>query len=98
MAQCVVSGVVVNLIGQALARSVVAFRLDQTPNDVVFTTAGAVAHDELVEYTDEFGRFAVSLPQGQRMILRIDDLGLHRQVRVPAQAVATLEELLDADV
>ena len=98
MAQCVVSGVVVNLIGQALARSVVAFRLDQAPNDVVFVDGQAVAHDELIEYTDELGRFAVSLPQGQRMILRIDDLGLHRQVRVPAQAAATLEELLDADI
>lgn len=98
MAQCIVSGRLTNLVGTPTASATVAFRLDRGPNDVAFSGGDALTEDEVVELTDENGNFSVSLTQGARVTVRVDKLGLHRQVLVPETATATLEELLNGDL
>ena len=48
--------------------------------------------------TDPNGVFAINLLQGAKVVMRIGEINLHRQVTIPAQSSATLEEVLNADV
>lgn len=99
MAQCVVSGLIANLAGQPVASAQVSFRIDRPANDVAFDGDGsAVADVELIEYTDEYGRFEIALTQGLQVRIYVPELGVHKQVTVPATATASLEELLNGNV
>jgi len=94
-ALCIVSGTLARISGGAIAGAVVAFAPAQTP---VFVDGRALSAEERVELTDENGQFSVSLVQGLDVIIRIDEINLHRQVTIPETATVTLEELLDGDL
>lgn len=98
MANCVITGRLTSVTGQPLALATVGIRLDQAPNDVQFLDGNALTRTEHLETTNEYGDFSVSLTQGMNIVIRIEDLGLHRQVTVPTAASATLEELLNGDI
>jgi len=98
MATCIVSGKLIDATGSPLALAPVGVRLDQSPNDLQFSDGSAITRTEVLELTDEYGQFSMALAQGLKIVIRIDDLNLHRQVTVPNQASATLEELLNGDL
>lgn len=98
MANCILTGRLVDLTGSPIQGVPVAFRPDRGRNDVLFADGAALGDDEHVEYTGEEGEFAISLTQGLRLVIRIDSVDVHRQVTVPAQDTCTLEELLNADL
>ena len=99
MAQCVISGTLVNVVGTPMAHATIGVRLDQAANQVVFDADGqAIGDEERLELSDENGDFSISLLQGLKIILRIEVLKLYRQVTVPARATATLEEVLNGDL
>jgi hypothetical protein len=98
MANCIVDGKITTMAGAPVAGAVVAFRPDAPANDVNFVDDGAVSRDEIVRITDENGEFSVTLLQGAAIAVRVDEINLFRQVTVPAQSQATLEELLDANL
>jgi len=98
MSQCVITGRLTSVTERPLALATIGIRLDQAPNDVQFLNGNALTRTEHLETTDEFGNFSVALTQGVKIVIRIEDLGLHRQVTVPSQASATLEELLNGDI
>jgi hypothetical protein len=94
MAICIVSGRVTRASGSPLAGIPVYWRLDAAPNSQIQVSP----QDELKTITDNNGNWSISLEQDTRMIVRIPELRLFRQVRIPTQAAATLEEVLNADV
>ena len=94
MALCLVSGTIERASGSPLAGVSVFWRLDAAPN----TQVQVSPQDELKTTTDQNGQWAISLEQDLRMIVRIPELRLFRQVRIPTQAAATLEEVLNADI
>jgi len=99
MAICIVSGTIETIGGAAAADIAVSFRLDHEGNDIQFSDDGsALSRDERTVYTDVNGNFSVSLTQNTRLTIRVEELRLHRQVRVPETASATLQELLDNDL
>jgi hypothetical protein len=99
VAVCQVSGRLTRINGSPIGQAIIGWRLDSPPNEPTFINGNAVAsEDELILQTDENGEWAVNLEQGARMMVRIEEIGLHRQVRIPEQAAATLEEVLDADI
>lgn len=100
MAVCNVTGRLTRINSSPIEGAVVAWRLDTDPNAPSFDDAGnaLASDDEFVEETDPNGEFAINLTQGTRMVLRIPALSVYRQVRIPEQSSATLEEVLNADV
>jgi hypothetical protein len=99
MAQCVITGTLVNVVGTPMAGEPIGFRVAQPANVVVFDASGrALGDEERLESTDEYGYFSVSLLQGLQVLVRIEALNLYRQVTVPARAAATLEEMLNGDL
>ena len=94
MALCLVSGRITRASGSPLAGVNVSWRLDAGPN----TSVEVSPQDELNVATNNNGVWSISLTQGQRMIVRIPKLRIFRQVRIPEQAAATLEEVLNADI
>ena len=100
MAVCNVTGRLTRINSAPIEDAVVAWRLDTDPNAPSFDANGNAlsSADEFVEVTDANGEFAINLTQGVRMIVRIPALSVYRQVRIPEQASATLEEVLNADV
>lgn len=99
MAVCNVTGRLTRITTAPIEGAVVAWRLDTDPNAPSFVGGDALAaDDELIETTDVNGEFAINLTQGARMVVRIPALNVYRQVRIPTQASATLEEVLNADV
>lgn len=98
MAQCLITGTLVTLTGQPLSNEVVGWRVDSAPNAAPFVDGKAVGREELVATTDAQGQFSVTLTQGLAVIVRIEALSLCKQITIPAQPTATLEELLDASL
>ena len=99
MAQCVITGTLVNVVGTPMAHAVVGVRADVPANGVVFDEDGqAVGDGERIDLTDENGYFEISLVRGLHIVIRIEALNLFRQVTVPDQATVTLEELINAHV
>jgi hypothetical protein len=94
MAICLVSGRITRANGSPMAQVNVSWRLDAAPN----TSTEVSPQDELNVVTDDNGDWGISLTQGQRMVVRIPELRIFRQVRIPEQAAATLEEVLNADI
>lgn len=95
---CNVTGRVTDINGSPIKGATVAFRLDSPGNQPVFVDGDALSTDEKCLATDENGSFAINLLQGAKVVVRIAEINLHRQVTIPAQASATLEEVLNADV
>lgn len=98
MPSCIVTGTIVDVGGQAVSGAVVAVRNAATGNRVQFVGGAAVGGGEATAQTNGDGQFSLALEQGADVVIRIDELGLHKRVTVPAVADATLEELLNADV
>ena len=94
MAVCLVSGRVTRASGSPLANVNVSWRFDAAAN----TSTEVSPQDEMNVATDANGDWAISLTQGHRMVVRIPELRIFRQVRIPEQAAATLEEVLNADI
>lgn len=98
MAICNVTGKLTAIGGAPIVGESVAWRLDAAPGSVQFADGAAIGRNEIVSKTDENGVFSVSLVQGAKLMVHIEVLGLYRRVTIPAQAAATLEEVLNADV
>ena len=98
MPNCLISGTLADVNGSRIQRATVAVRRASSPNNPIFVGTQAISDEEHKILTDENGQFSISLVQGLDIVMRIDAIGLHRQVRVPEQASATLEEVLNADV
>jgi len=97
MATCLVSGRLVDSQGQPVPGAVVSWRPDAPANSPVFIGQNAISSArDFVLQTDADGRWEVRLEQGLAVIVKIDELGLDRQVVVPARSQATLEEVLNA--
>ena len=98
MANCLISGTLADVNGSRIARASVFARSARADNDVQFRGDLAIGNREYCVTSDENGNFQMSLPQGLEIVIRIDEIGLHKQALVPTEAAATLEELLDANV
>ena len=98
MPNCIITGKLTTVTGEAMASEPVAFAVDRAANDVLFLGSQAIGDKERVDLTDENGEFSVALEQGLRVIVRIDAINLHRQVTVPSQTTATLEEVVNGDL
>ena len=96
---CLVQGRVIRANGAAVVGAVVAWRLDKVPGQVVFAGASALSvDDELIACTDGNGAWALNLPRNARMVVRVQELDLYRQVLIPDQPTATFEEVLNAGI
>lgn len=98
MPNCLISGTLADVNGSRIARASVFARTARADNDVQFLDGLAISNREYCVTSDENGNFSLSLPQGLEIVIRIDEIGLHKQALVPSEATATLEELLDANV
>lgn len=97
-ALCQVSGRVTDINGSPVIGAIVGFMLDAPGNEPTFLDGDALSTGEKVITTDPDGTWAINLLQGAKVVIRIEEINLHRQVTIPAQASATLEEVLNADV
>lgn len=98
MPACFVTGTLVDINSSPINAAVVAVRRDDPGNEVPFVDGQALGLKEIKVQTNAQGQFGVSLLQGSRVVIKIDALGLNKQVLVPEAPTATLEELLNADV
>lgn len=99
MASCIVSGRITDVNGSPVSGAVVGFRLVSPGNEPVFDADGnALATWSKIVATDDNGNWSITLLQGQQFVIKIDAIRLHRQVTIPEEASATLEEVLNADV
>lgn len=96
MAVCTVSGRVIDVNGSPVIGAVVGFSPDGP--GVEFIDGDAVSRDERVATTGPDGTWSVNLQQGARVVIRIEEIGLHAQVQIPEQSSATLEEVLDGNL
>lgn len=99
MAICLVSGKLVRANSAPIQGAVVGWKVDVAGGEVLFIDGEAVSvDDEFTVLTAPDGTWAINLIQGAKMRINIIELGLHRQVTIPAQVTATLEELLNGDI
>lgn len=98
MANCLVTGIVATVTGHRVPNAVVAVRRANAGNDVQFVGDVAIGRGELTTLTDANGAWQLSLEQGLDIVIRIDELGLHKRAKVPMALDATLEELLNANL
>lgn len=95
---CILTGKISTLTGTPAPRAPVFIRRDDVDGRAPFVGGAALTRDEIVVHTDDTGSFSVTLARGAPVVIRIPDLGLHFQTRIPDAASVTLEELVDASL
>ncbi len=88
---CVVSGNIVDIGGQPSTQQQVSFRVSQLP---AATGSSFIAGGYVTTSPDAYGNFSVALLQGKSVVVEIVQTGLKHVITVPAQATASLLDLL----
>src|SRR5579859_2658488 len=86
MATCLVQGTILNLDGTPAGEAQVRASVRSTETDQSGQIVGeaGLTSEPVVAFTDETGRFSLSLFQGASVLFEIPVINLRRQVTVPS--------------
>lgn len=88
---CSIQGVITSVTGRPIKDVTISVRLKKAPT--VIDSAGIYKYNQSA-LTAEDGSFVIDVPQGSRILLTIDDIGLREELLIPLEVAVDLQTLL----